>query len=905
MDRAVFLDPETTGLGETDEIIEIGAVKLAEGKTETYRQLVNPSKSSLSPRIFKLCRGLTEEELRRSTRFAEIKKEFLEFVAGYPLVCHNAAFEKRMLEKALGEELKNTFLDTLELFVLLKPHLPRHSMEYLIRHYLKEDRSEAHRALEDAQDTARLVRKLFADLSADDAGILENTLQLMRGTGWGWLKYLEKISPTMQHPTGTPPVIGKTVPHCKYTLGDVIELLEDEERWQKYLPGYRVRPQQLKMAEAVADAFQSGRALFIEAPTGSGKTLGYLLPAVIWALREREKVFISTNTKNLQEQILKELPVIAAVLGIENINFTDMKGIFNYACRRKVEEEAKLPGGDLDTRLARCYLLNWAKLSTTGEIEEISYWFRLNNKYFSRLINTVRCRREDCEGQECSFNKECFYHRRVREMQSSHLCTINHSLLLTWPGGYPEIKRLIIDEAHSLEEKAFEAFSRGLSSHDLAHFLQGLVQGSDRGYLNYLRFYGRKVLPAVDIKPALDTVERIRGYSGDISMLLEKLREGKSSSYPLRCEVPRDNDELEEAVISLSSALASLARFLEDKITLISARDTDFENNRLFRQGEEYMKTCRFWAGILEDCFGEEKEDSCCYLECSESSWSFRIAPLDVAGPFYGRVISGCNSLVLTSATLAEKKTYERFARALGFGRLEPEKVVYREPLPHVYDYAQNSVLALPSDSPRYLSANFKGYAAKAVIAMAKMLGGRTMVLFTSLERMEKVMETVRLPLEKEGISVLGGKSSSRRADLAHFKEDKGSVLFASRGFFEGVDIKGPALSCIIIEKLSFAFPDDPLYRARSSYLQEMGLEPFLELDLANAVKTLRQQFGRLIRSETDRGVVLVLDQLGGGKWYCDYIINELPGPRLLSGIALDEVVQKIKEVFLEWGYPI
>ena len=454
MDRVVFLDLGTTGLGETDEIIELGALKIIEGKTETYRQLVNPSKSSLSPRIFKLCRRLTEEELRRSPSFSEIKKEFLEFIAGSPLVCHNAAFEKRMLEKALGEELKSTFLDTLELFVLFKPHLPRHSLEYLIRHYLKEDRLEAHRALEDAQDTARLAEKLFAELSADGAGILEKTLELMRGTGWGWLKYLEKISPAIQYPAVTPFVIRKTVSHCKYTLDDAIELLADEERWQKYLPGYRVRPQQLKMAKYVTDAFKSGQALFIEAPTGSGKTLGYLLPAVIWAVKEKEKVFISTNTRALQEQVLSELPVIAAVLGIENINFADMKGISNYACRRKVEEEAKLPGGDLDTRLARCYLQNWAKLSTTGEVEEISYWFRLNNKYLSRLINMVRCRREDCEGQKCSFNKECFYHRRVREMQSSYLCIINHSLLLTWPKGYPQIRRLIINEAHSLEGKS-------------------------------------------------------------------------------------------------------------------------------------------------------------------------------------------------------------------------------------------------------------------------------------------------------------------------------------------------------------------------------------------------------------------------------------------------------------------
>jgi ATP-dependent DNA helicase DinG len=809
-----------------------------------------------------------------------------------------------MLEKALGREFKNTLLDSLELFCLFKPHFPRHNLQYLLKYYLKEDWSEAHRALADARDTMKLVQKLFADLATKNHDLLEETLQKMHGTEWNWLPYLQEITPaSLKQVTSAASAYEKDEPECAYSLDDIEHLLKNEKAWQKHFPGYIFRPQQLQMALSVADSFQGKQAIFIEAPTGSGKTLAYLLAALIFSVKEKEQVFISTNTKNLQQQVLDELPQIAAVLGIENIRFTDMKGISNYACRRRVEEEAENPGGDLETRLARSYLLNWVRRTTTGVLDDISYWFRFNNPNLNTLISMVGCRREDCYGHECSLKSECFYRRKIEMMQKAHLCLINHSLLLTWPGSYPEIKRLIIDEAHVLEEKSFEAFTREVSSLELSQLLGRLIQRGNKGYLHYLLFYGRKVLPALEIKPAWDTINQIRQYADNIALLLEPFKDEK---YSRRIEIPKDFAELEEAVLSLSSGLAMLARFLEETMEEISIKDEDFEKTTLFRQGEEYMKICRAWSGLLEGCFEEEEDEkNCHYLECLRNYWSFRTAPLDVAELFHSRVLSGRDSLVLTSATLAEKDGYDRHVRALGFDRLEQERLVFADPLPDVYDYWQNSVLAIPSDSPGYSKDSFADYAAEAVVGAAKMLGGRTMALFTSLERMQRVIVKARPRLEEEGISVLGGGNSSRRADLEHFREDENAVLFGSRGFFEGVDISGPALSCIIIDKLSFPYQNDPLLKARAKYLEKMGQNPFNELFLADVKRTLRQQFGRLIRSETDRGFVLVLDQLGGGKRYCNSIIEELPGPQILSDIKLEEIMEFMKERFIEWGHEI
>ncbi|NLZ28794.1 MAG: DEAD/DEAH box helicase [Firmicutes bacterium] len=907
------MDLETTGLGERDKIIEIGAIKIYQGLVQTYQQLVNPSLDHISPRIFKLCRGLTAEGLRKAPTFDDIREEFLVFIGGFPLVCHNVFFEKRMLEKALGRNVKNIFLDSLELFCLFKPHFPGHGMEYLMQHYLKKERPEKHRALADARDTRELIERLFADLAGKDYDLLEDTIQKMQGTGWGWLPYLRNISPTsLKRTTSTAPADKTRKPRCIYSFGDIEGLLKNEEAWRKHFPGYIFRPEQLEMALSVVEIFQSEKALFMEASTGSGKTLAYLLPAIILAANYAEQVFISTNTKNLQQQVLDELPKIAAVLGIENMQFTDMKGISNYACYRRVIEETKNYGGDFEAKIAAAYLNNWVKRTGSGVLDDISYWFKRNNRHLGFLTDMVGCSREECFGDECTFKNRCFFRRQVERMRKSHVCLINHSLLLTWPGDYPEIKYLIADEAHTLEENSFTAFTVEVSSPILDHLLRLLVRNGDRGYLYYLLFYAKKVMPGLRIKQALDAVKEIDQDSKKISTLMNTLHEDK---YLKRVEIPKDYAELEEAVLSLSNGLNKLVGFLQKTLTQICFKVRGFEETAIFRQGDYYMKTCSSMAVLLESCFAEseaeeddDEKDCCNYLECSPKYWSFCVAPLDIAEHFYNKVLFGFDSMLLTSATLAEKigrkRKYDRHVRTLGFNLLEREKVSFAVPIPDVYDYRQNSVLAIPDDSPGYNDESFADYAAKAIIGAAKILGGRTLAMFTSLERLQRVIEKARTPLEKEGISVLGGEGSSRRDDLEHFREDKNAVLFGSRSFFEGVDIPGPALSCIIIDKLSFPYQDDPLLRARGEYMQSKGLNPFDELSLATAKRTLRQQFGRLIRSETDRGFVLVLDQLNKRKSYRGRVLKELPSPQILKNVDLDGIMEFMKIKFSEWGYP-
>lgn len=912
----VYLDLETTGVNqEIDHIIEVGAVRVDGDRREEFHSLVNPPVEHISPAIFSLCRGITEEGLRRAPALEDIKGKLLDFLGDLPLVCHNARFDSSFLRRELGRSLNNLFLDSLELCCLFKPQFPRHGLGYLAREYLGAQLPEAHRALQDANCTREVVEKLFKELSAGDHDLLRETLQYLQGTSWPWLPFLQELDSGLsyQRAPGNGPVPAREEVKPAYALGELERLLRDQEAWQPHFPGYTYKSHQLEVVQAVAGAFARDRAVFLEAPTGSGKTLAYLVVALLQSVEHQEQVFISTNTKNLQQQIQEELPRIARVLDLQNLLFADMKGMSSYACRARLLEETGpvVAGGGLEPRLARAYLLNWMRRTPSGELEDLSYWFRVRYPTLSRLVEQVRCRREECPGEECPHYRGCFFRKKIREMKASDLCTINHSLLLTWPGHYPRVQRLVIDEAHTLEDRAFEAYTREVSSGELNYLCSRLVQKKDKGYLNYLSFYFKKLSLPLDIDPAREGVEIVRVSTRDTGAILEQLREKRGGKGDYGFRLPLGNNGgaakglelLKVAAFNLAGNLENLALILDGLLEEASSRDDDFLDTPLCKQGEQYKNSLRNWGEHLRDCFGPGEENECPYLDYNRGWWSFRIAPLDISRQFYHNLLKDSTSLVMTSATLAQGGSYQKMSRALGFDLLEEGRVVYHPPLEPVYDYRSHSVLALPAGSPPYSDPRFVPYMAGVIAGVARMLGGRTMALFTSLERLEMVLRLVQPTLEQEGITVLGGKNVPRQGALDHFREDRNTVLLGSKSYCEGVDISGPALSCVIIDKLSYPFMGDPFFQARSRYLGQQGINSFQELSLGEAVRTLRQQFGRLLRSPGDRGFVLVLDQLKPRGRYYKQVTGELPGPGILADRSLEEILGQMRRRFQAWGY--
>ncbi len=918
LDNMVFLDLETTGLeAATNEIIEIGAVKYSKGEIQEYHQLVRPYRSYISPFIFKMCQGLKEEDLRQAPYLGEIEGELKSFIGDYPLICHNAMFEKSFLAR-LDPEIENPILDSLELFCVMKPGFPKHNLDYLTKNYLKEERRVQHRALEDARDTSRLVEKLFRELALWE--YMQIAIEYMEGSGWNWLPYLKNIPPSglvsQNRPSSTITDItgvkndiedkdnNKDKDKRKsYGPGDIEELMRDRDMWEDYFTGYEFREHQLKMALSFNESFQEGQALFQEAPTGSGKTLAYLLVAVLWAYENDQKVFISTNTKNLQNQVENDFYSLLGVLGLKGMTLTRIKGMGNYICRTRVEDQLALNPHNLDERLARLYMMNWVEAGVEGEIGDISYWFRKNNKGVEPLINSVRCRKEHCKKGECRYRQICFYQKKVRLMKRSSLCVVNHSLLLTWPSGFPKMEKLVVDEAHALEKDALACFTEEVSYTELKSLSLQLLQPGDKGYLSFLLYYAKDILENTGYKRAFEKVKQLETNIKITGSIMNNIRQEEvgRGDYSFKKEISPEWKELKEAVNKCSKDLRDMAGIIEEANDKVLLEKEGFEETALYQQGQDIMAICRSWSRILGDCFALEEDSFCRYLEINDYNWYLRITPLDVSGYFHDKVIENSQSIVLTSATLTENGSYNRIIRCLGFDSLDGEVIRCQKPVEPVFDYKNNCVLVLPDDFPGYGESLFTESVALLVQQVARMLGGKTLVLFTSIKRMEEVSRLIEEPLGVEGITCYTGKGFSRQGLVEMFKEDASAVLLGSRGFYEGVDIKGEQLSCVIIDKLSYPFPGDPVFKARKKYLSGLGKNWFQELSLSEATRNLRQQFGRLLRSQEDRGFVMVLDQLDKKSAPGSRIIKELPETEIFTG-DIQNILEYMRNRYKKWG---
>jgi len=901
--RVVFLEIKTTGFSpEENEIIEIGAVKnFTDCDQPEFHRLVRPSSGHLPPAVLEKYPGITAEKLQQAPALEEIKGELEDYLEHLPVLCHRAVTLRKFLEKALN--FKNPLLDSRELFCLFKPHFPHHHLDYLVRNYLEKEEGSWYckGALEEARHTRTAVDKLMQELPGEEAELLNKALELMGNTAWPWKDVLQKLPLGMITTWASHKKAPQTPVKSPYGMEQLTEIMQNPELWQEYFPGYVPKEQQIELTGEVARAFSEGAALFAEAPTGSGKTLAYLLVALLWALENDEKVYLSTNTKNLQEQVKEELPRLLGVLEARGFPVADLKGMANYVCLRQVEEELKTPGKEKEDRLARLFLYNWSRRIESGEVEDVSYWFLENYPLTETLFNRVRCRREECLREDCPRNRQCFYQQRVTRMQRSKVTVINHSLLLTWPPSFPEIKKLVIDEAHQLEDKAFDSFTEEVYSEELKGVLYRLSHGKDKGYLNYLLFQYQKINPGENFSPAFEAVERLREKADAVTARIKTLSGASGDEdRAFAAEIKEEWEELRDEVNDCAVELEELGTFIKKTLEEMEQKDDTVRETPLSYSGNTYLNTCLTWARVLKQVFNPRLENVCRYVRYQKGKWRLGLAPLEVAEPFYQKVLQDIEAIVLTSATLSEGGCYGRLQKSLGFELMEDMELRGAEPGSPVFNYRENCVLALPADSPGHRSPQLVSFLARGIVDISKLLGGRTMVLFTNLDRMKAVYDRIRKELEKEGIDVLASHRHSRNFMAEHLRENSNTVLLGSRGFFEGVDIRGPALSCIVTDKLPFPYPGDPLYQARNRHLTSQGRDPYREMGFSTMLRTFRQQFGRLIRSESDRGFVVVMSQLNSSHIYYNPVINELPPVEVIEK-TMPEIIREMETRFTGW----
>ena len=606
-------------------------------------------------------------------------------------------------------------------------------------------------------------------------------------------------------------------------------------------PAYEFRRGQLQMAEAVERAFEEKRHLLVEAGTGTGKTLAYLIPA----LRSGRKVVISTGTKNLQEQLFrKDIPFLEECLG-RPIRACYMKGRSNYLCRQKLYDIADQPllrGLEEMDQYAR--IREWEKETEMGDRAELG---ELPDN--STLWPRVDARREACTGQKCAQFERCFITMMHQRAAAADIVIVNHHLFFAdlsvrqddFGGILPDHAAVIFDEAHELEEVASQYFGLQVSNYRL----EELIRDSE----HLLRSKG------IENKRLRDVLRKLRTAVEEFFACFP----GEEGRFPFQ-----QRGEFVERHSDICLGLMGRLKSLETALAALPEKPEEIFN--LLRRASDLRRDLEF---LLESddhsyVFWYERRGRGVFLQAT---------PIEVAQLLREQLFDRYDTIVLTSATLAVGGNFEFVRQRLGLHAAR-EAIVESH-----FDHKEQAVLYLPDEMPDPRSAEFSPAAAEEIVQLLETSGGRAFVLFTSYQQMHEVHRRVSARLD---YPILLQGTAPRSALLDRFRETPNAVLFATASFWQGVDVQGRQLSCVIIDRLPFAVPTDPVVAARCQALKEDGHNPFMEYQVPEAIISLKQGLGRLLRSRSDRGVLSVLDNRLRRKQYGKLFLESLP-PYLIT----------------------
>ncbi len=630
-------------------------------------------------------------------------------------------------------------------------------------------------------------------------------------------------------------------------------------------PEYEHRPGQIQMAEAVVRAFEQRRHLIVEAGTGTGKTLAYLVPAIAAACGSGARVVISTGTKNLQEQLMeKDIPFLQDVLPVK-FRAAVMKGRNNYACLHRIKRAESMPmleGIDEVDHFDEVF--RWSARTETGDRAEL--YTLPENLPFWRHIDA---RSDTCLGQQCPDFDPCFITRMRQRAVDADIIVVNHHLffadLALRNGAYgsvlPDYAAVILDEAHQIEDVASEYFGAQVSTYQIDDLL---------GDVGGLKLDDR------------ETERELAGISARVQRFADafwiSFREGRGQEGRFSLTPPSRDTDIRGAGIEAGEPQAGMAGLpyhaldnalnrLETTLAAMSEPPADAES--IVRRTRQLRFDLNF---IIK---GDDRK-FVYWIERRGRGVFLRASPIDVSGLLQDKLFETVPTVVLTSATLSSAGNFKFIRERLG---LDVADEMIAE---SIFDFEHQAVLYLPQQMPDPRSPQWAGAAASEVIKIVNATEGRAFVLSTSLSGMNdlyaRVAPEIDYPCFVQG-------SSSKGALLKKFRETPNAVLFATASFWQGVDVRGEQLSCVIIDKLPFAVPSDPVVAARQRFIEDQGGSSFFEYSVPQAIISLKQGLGRLIRSTTDRGVLAVLDPRLRTKMYGQTFLRSLPPCRVTSDV--------------------
>lgn len=943
--KFAVLDLETTGHGSEDDILQVGLVIVSDELEiiDTFSSFVRPNIPI--PAFITQLTGIDDTVVAEAPELNEVLVKLIPQLDDAVLVAHNVGFDAGFLNQALDRSGYHTFagrrLDTIELLRILYPTITTYQLG-AVSELFGIAHDQHHRADSDAMATALLFIETVKKLRKMPLLTLQRLSALIDdGSDLSWFikltqqkmefhtvfesnefDYFNQFALKAREWTDEqPPRSGSGNEEPLKDVAFDSYLADVKQRFEQKFENYEEREAQAAMFQEVYSALNSNRHLLIEAGTGTGKSLGYLIPALYYSIQNGKKVVVSTHTINLQEQLRqRDLPLLEEVLPFD-FKASIFKGRGNYLCLRKFEGKVNTKDlvSPIEDTVTAAQMVVWLGETETGDQEELNF----GNKG-ADFWSTVESDADSCLNRACPWFKRCFYHRAKHEANIADVCITNHSMLFTDIQAdhrlLPSYTHLVIDEAHHVEEVAGKHLGMQINYFSLTQAVLRLFKDNRSGLLPALR---QKLLHEDNEHQTawIETIDTVIPVFQEVKEHWDKLFEmfysftatssdGQTDNGQAVCRLKNDvlPTSWEDAVTveaNVHTELNRVVRTVDKMVNDIKDRIDDSAVQAIITDLNGAVRDLTRVKDELRTFIKLELADSVFWIEAS-SVYRYRSVqlygmPVDVSAQLQKHFFDVKESIVLTSATLSVQKSFQYAEEQLGLNGYEEQGRLKTVQLPSPFNYREQALVVIPRNFPvlkgAYVDSAYLEMLVKSLADSAKETKGRMLVLFTSYRMLKQVYEPLKDQLSEAGIGVLGqGIDSSNRTKLTRrFRQTPESVLLGTSSFWEGVDIPGEALICLAIVRLPFQPPNHPLAEAKAEMLQRLKQNPFMKLSIPQAVIRFKQGFGRLVRTAQDKGIVIIYDTRVIDTYYGKHFLYSLPGPKIET-MHTDQMVPRMRE---------
>lgn len=927
MGKWAVLDIETTGIHPLDnDIVDVGFLEFEDLKLKrVYSSLVH-SNQQLSQFIQKLT-GINQQMIQKAPGWSEVSHEIAS-LHGFDIWAHNSDFEKSFLESTFRpldtHGPKEQFCDSLYLLSLLAPWKSSLGLERFIVDW-GIAAAETHRGLSDSEDLLKVllvgIRLLKSDSFRDES--LYSYIDQHKLSKHPFVKFLSLSLDDLQeiavqldsfdfdksfelaqgefyqfqgHSDLSFKRSSRQTAFSKEFSGENIKsIFRDHEAMKERFQEYQYRESQETLAMRTGQALKNGVHALVQAPTGTGKTLGYLLPSALHALNSDEQVLIATGTKTLQEQAFsKDVPSLYEILDLtqEEFPIATLVGSKNHLCEMLFRQaQESLFDNDLfdnsddesfDNRFTFLFL-DWiffhnAHLGGNILIDDLPYIFSRKLKAFKSLQDQIRVDFRSCTGHKCPFKNECTYMEGLKKAKEAKIIIGNHSLMFQWPRSFPRPSSIIVDEAHKIESEVTSSCTLSVSSSDLTSLNKNLTHLQGLGSLFYLlsqteRHEGEST-ETINIlrQSAQQTQVMINDHFHPLEALLEsffKKRPRYTDAYwneaPMIQKNASSQDLNSRSIFNHIESLKNIVRDLLDRLVGYLSR----WEVKSFDDEKMVIAYGRFetFVSMLDDIYRtfeiliDSPEDFACSMSYHEQhGFLLQCAPIDVGRLLHDNLLENAHAVVFTSATLGNAsgdKGVRGIEWATGYTYLESTKRFQKGFfLPAVYDYERHTKVFLCHDVPSLHDDRFVPFVLDKISPLIEKMGGRCLLLFSAKKRFEHAREILLSRFEGKIPLFIQGMGNQV---IESFKSSKNGILLGMESFSEGIDIPGRTLQFVYVDKVPDLRMDYVIQKRRDFFQAEFGNE-FVDYYLAHRARSLHQKLGRLIRTETDYGGIIITD---------------------------------------------